>query len=265
MTQAEDNGPVEREGGGPKAMSRVLRLLDCLAHAPEGLSLADLSAALSAPKSTLLNSLKPLAAEGFLVAEGNLYRLGPRAFRLAADISSAWSLPRMLRGFLQSVSDRTRESAALAVLDHEMRRIVFIDTIESPQPVRYASRIGMSGPLHATAAGRVLLAFQPAGLPGRLSRHRQAGAADRPHQHRSGAAARAARGRAPAGLLDQLRRGGGRLRRHLRPGLRARRRDPGRAFAGRAFRAAGGASRALPRGGDERGRAGVGDRGKLTG
>lgn len=153
---------LDRESGGPRAMSRVLRLFDCLAKAPEGLSLSDLSAALGAPKSTLLNSLKPLAAEGFLVAEGNLYRLGPRAFRLAADISSAWSLPRILRGYIQEVADATRESVALAVLDVEMRRFVYIDSIESPQPVRYATRIGMSGPLYATAAGRVLLAYQPA-------------------------------------------------------------------------------------------------------
>ena len=142
-------------------MSRVLRMFDCLAKAPEGLSLSDLSAALAAPKSTLLNSLKPLTAEGFLVAEGSLYRLGPRAFRLAADISSAWSLPRILRGYIQQVAEATHESVALAVLDVEMRRFVYIDSIESPQPVRYATRIGMSGPLYATAAGRVLLAYQP--------------------------------------------------------------------------------------------------------
>ena len=42
-----------------------------------------------------------------------------------------------------------------------MRRFVYIDSIESPQPVRYATLIGMSGALYATAAGRVLLAFQP--------------------------------------------------------------------------------------------------------
>ncbi len=152
---------LDRESGGPRAMSRVLRMFDCLAKAPEGLSLSDLSAALSAPKSTLLNSLKPLTAEGFLVAEGSLYRLGPRAFRLAADISSAWSLPRILRGYIQQVAKASHESIALAVLDVEMRRFVYIDSIESPQPVRYATRIGMSGPLYATAAGRVLLAYQP--------------------------------------------------------------------------------------------------------
>ena len=160
MTLSNDTEPNDRESGGPRAMSRVLRLLDCLAAAPEGLSLADLSVELSTPKSTLLNSLRPLAAEGFLIAQGNLYRLGPKAFRLAAHISSAWSLPRILRGYIRQVWEDTHESVALAVLDVEMRRFVYIDAIESPQPVRYATRIGMSGALYATAAGRVLLAHQ---------------------------------------------------------------------------------------------------------
>lgn len=157
----DPSAPKDKDAGGPRAMTRVLRLFDCLAKAPEGLSLSDLSASLDVPKSTFLNSLKPLVMEGFLIAEGNLYRLGPRAFRLAADVSSAWSLPRTLRGYIFSLAERTQETAALAVLDFEMRRFVYIDAIESPQPVRYASRIGMSGPLYATAAGRVLLAHQP--------------------------------------------------------------------------------------------------------
>jgi IclR family acetate operon transcriptional repressor len=160
MKSDAEPDPAEKDNSGPRAMSRVLRLLDVLAKSPEGLSLADLSTLLSTPKRTLINSLKPLSAEGFLVAEGNLYRLGPRSFRLAADIGSAWSLPRIVRGYLREVSEATRESVALAVLDVEMRRFVYIDSIESPQPVRYATRIGMSGPLYATAAGRVLLAFQ---------------------------------------------------------------------------------------------------------
>jgi DNA-binding IclR family transcriptional regulator len=149
------------EAGGPRAMSRVLKLMGVLAKAPEGLSLTDLASALDTAKSTMLASLKPLAADDFLVVEGNLYRLGPRAFRLAAEIGSAWSLPRTLRGYLRALADRSGESVGLAVLDTEMRRSVYVDVIESQRPVRYALKIGMSGPLHSTAAGRVLLAHQP--------------------------------------------------------------------------------------------------------
>jgi DNA-binding IclR family transcriptional regulator len=154
--------PEKDEAGGPRAMSRVLKLMSVLATAPEGLSLTDLAAALDTAKSTMLASLKPLAADDFLVVEGNLYRLGPRAFRLAAEISSAWSLPRTLRGYLRALAERCGESVGLAVLDADMRRSVYVDVIESARPVRYALKIGMSGPLHSTAAGRVLLAHQSA-------------------------------------------------------------------------------------------------------
>jgi len=158
---SSDSEHQSRDGAGPKAMSRVLRLLDELARAPDGLSLADLSGVLETPKSTLINSLRPLVNDDYLIADGNLYRLGPRSFRLAATVASAWSLPRITRGYLVNLAERTGESVALAVLDHEMRRLVYIDVIESARPVRYAMRVGMSGPLYSTAAGRVLLAHQP--------------------------------------------------------------------------------------------------------
>jgi DNA-binding IclR family transcriptional regulator len=159
---AVESETQERDGGsGPRAMGRVLALLELLAKTPVGLPLADISVALGAPKSTLLNSLRPLVTDGFLVVEGVLYRLGPRAFRLAATIGSAYDLPRMVRGYLRDLADETQESVALAVLDLEMRRSVYIDVVESSRPVRYAMRLGMSGPLFSTAAGRVLLAYQP--------------------------------------------------------------------------------------------------------
>lgn len=151
----------DRDSGGPRAMGRVLALLELLARAPGGLPLADISVALGAPKSTLLNSLRPLVADDFLVVEGVLYRLGPKAFRLAATIGSAYDLPCMVRGYLRALADQTQETIGLAVLDHEMKRFVYIDVIESSRPVRYTMRLGMSGPLYSTAAGRVLLAYQP--------------------------------------------------------------------------------------------------------
>lgn len=159
---AADSDTNERDGAsGPRAMGRVLALLELLAKTPVGLPLADISVALGVPKSTLLNSLRPLVTDGFLVIEGVLYRLGPRAFRLAATIGSAYDLPRMVRGYLRALAEETEESVCLAVLDLEMRRFVYIDVVESSRPVRYTMRLGMSGPLYSTAAGRVLLAYQP--------------------------------------------------------------------------------------------------------
>jgi IclR family acetate operon transcriptional repressor len=77
---------------GPRAMSRVLRLFELMAAKRRGMTLTEVSEALDVPKSTLLASLKALAADGFLVSEGALYQLGPAAYRLAGGILSSWSM-----------------------------------------------------------------------------------------------------------------------------------------------------------------------------
>jgi IclR family acetate operon transcriptional repressor len=153
---------LPRDGAGPKAMTRVIRLCDKLSEKTAGLTLSELSVALDTPKSTLLNSLRPLVQDDFLIVDGPLYRLGPGAFRLAARITSAWSLPRLMTGYLRELCDQTEESVGLAVPDWTIGRAVYIDAIQSPRPVLYQMRVGVSGPLYASAAGRLMLAHAPA-------------------------------------------------------------------------------------------------------
>lgn len=148
-------------GAGPRAMSRVLQLFATLAAQRDGMTLSQLSQALEVPKSTFLNSLKPLVIDGYLVADGPLYRLGPGAFRLAAGIMSSFSLPGMIQTYVRSLAAKTRESVGLGVADWELGRVIYVEAVQSTRPVLYAMRSGISAPLYASAAGRVLLAHAP--------------------------------------------------------------------------------------------------------
>ena len=148
-------------GAGPRAMSRVLHLFATLAGQRDGMTLSQLSQALEVPKSTFLNSLKPLVIDGYLVADGPLYRLGPGAFRLAAGIMSSFSLPGMIQTYVRSLAAKTRESVGLGVADWELGRVIYVEAVQSTRPVLYAMRSGISAPLYASAAGRVLLAHAP--------------------------------------------------------------------------------------------------------
>lgn len=156
---------IEREDlsislNGPRAMSRVLRLFDVLAEHDEGLSLAEITDELRVPKSTLRNSLLPLVNDGYLLLTGARYRLGPRAYRLAARIMAGWSLPLNIRPFMKQLSEDTGESVAVAQLDREGKRFIFVDTVASTHGVRFVMSPGRSGKLHVGASGQVLLAFQ---------------------------------------------------------------------------------------------------------
>ncbi|TAL03189.1 MAG: IclR family transcriptional regulator [Rhodospirillaceae bacterium] len=152
---------IDQGLAGPRAMSRVLRLFSVLADEKAGFSLAALAAELQVPKSTLRNSLLPLLADGYLIASEARYRLGPRAYRLAAQMMAGWSLQLNVRPFMQELSRQTGESVGVAQIDCEGGRFVFVDAVESQHGVRFVIQVGGNGVLYAGASGRVLLAFQP--------------------------------------------------------------------------------------------------------
>jgi DNA-binding IclR family transcriptional regulator len=77
------------EDRAPMALTRVLHLLRLLAERPGGLSLAPLSAALDAPKTSVLSLLRGLTAHGYLQRSDGVYRLGPESLALGALLVAA--------------------------------------------------------------------------------------------------------------------------------------------------------------------------------
>jgi IclR family transcriptional regulator, acetate operon repressor len=150
--------PADRDVSGPRSLTRLLGIFDVLAKATDGMSLAELNVTLESPKSSLLNLLRPLVAEGYLMHDAGRYRLGQSIFRLSASVMAAWNISKMLRPFLAELSRSTNETVYIGVLDVEHKEITYVDVIESEQSVRYSMHIGMRRPLYCTAAGRVLLA-----------------------------------------------------------------------------------------------------------
>lgn len=154
----ETSAPADRDVSGPRSLTRLLGIFDVLAKSPDGMSLAELNVALESPKSSLLNLLRPLVAEGYLMHDVGRYRLGPSIFRLSAGVMAAWNFSKILRPFLVDLSKSTNETVYVGVLDVEHKEITYVDVIESEQSVRYSMHIGLRRPLYCTAAGRVLLA-----------------------------------------------------------------------------------------------------------
>lgn len=152
----------EREVTGPRSLTRVLGLFDALAKKPDGLTLAELNTVLESPKSSLLNLLRPLVAEGYLMHSHGFYRLGPTAFRMAANIMSVWNFSKLMRPYLEELASRSKESVYIGVLDREAQVITYVDAIDSGHSIRYAITVGANRPLYCTAAGRLLLAFADA-------------------------------------------------------------------------------------------------------
>nr|WP_314437260.1 IclR family transcriptional regulator [uncultured Brevundimonas sp.] len=150
--------PSARDQGGPRAIGRVLSLLNLLARRRDGMTLSELSQALDVPKSTFLASLRGLAADGYLVHRAGVYALGPAAFRLAGAMMAAWSMPDVMRHYVQELAQATNESVGFAVADWDIGQAIYADGVSSRQTIHYSMRPGIRVPLYASAAGRVLLA-----------------------------------------------------------------------------------------------------------
>ena len=152
------------EGSSGRSSARVVAALEALTRSEEGLGLAELSLAVGAPKSSLLGILRSLVALGYLAHSHGLYRLGPRSFRLAADMLAVRRFPTLVRPVLQDLHARTLETVFLVQLDPVARRVTYVEGIDSPNPIRYTVPTGTTRPLYVSAGGLMLLAFQDPGF-----------------------------------------------------------------------------------------------------
>jgi IclR family transcriptional regulator, acetate operon repressor len=152
------SGPPDNRNhaGGIQVISRAASLLRALDGHPQGLSLSQLSARISLPRSTVHRLVNALEREGFVAAASpnGRVRLGTELLRLAEG--GRRDIQRELRPLMQQLFDDLNETVDLAVLDGDHLR--FIDQIPAPHRLRAVSGVGATFPLHCTANGKAVLA-----------------------------------------------------------------------------------------------------------
>lgn len=147
--------------GTINSVDHALRLLEVL-HETQPLSVSDLARRLQLPRPTIYRLLRTLGSHGLLVQEASTYRLSLRLLELASTALSASALQAAAQPVLSDLAARTGETAHFAVLDGD--RIGYLAKVESAHPIRMFSHVGWRGPLHATGAGKVLLAWSDPSL-----------------------------------------------------------------------------------------------------
>ena len=116
--------------------------------------------------SRLLATLAP-PATSTRSANGR-YRLGIRLVQLGNAVVDRLDLRELARPELEALVEAAGETATLSVAGgHEA---VTVDFVRSPSSVQGVAQLGRPSVAHATATGKVLLAFGGVGLPpGRLA------------------------------------------------------------------------------------------------
>ncbi|MDG2523013.1 IclR family transcriptional regulator [Caulobacter segnis] len=141
-----------------KQAANVVDLLTYFAERREPATLAEIADDLGWPRSSTFNIVGTLADKGFLYetrARGGYYPT-PLWLTLSSAIAEAEPLPPALRAAAAEVCARTGETTAVGTVAGS--HVMFIDVAESSHPIRYFAKVGDRVPIHASAAGRALLA-----------------------------------------------------------------------------------------------------------
>ncbi len=142
------------------ALQRGLQILHLFSGSSRGLTAKQVAAASKLPVSTVHRFLANLVSSGFLNrdAEG-MHCLGIACFSIGQAAAVQLDIRRLSLPYLRELNQQTRETVHLTVR-HGLSA-VYVEKLDSPEPLRIYSRIGASVPLHCTAVGKVLLAYLP--------------------------------------------------------------------------------------------------------
>lgn len=142
-----------------QSVDRALDLLEALAASEGEVSITSLAHRTSLHVSTVHRLLTTLLRRGYVRQnpETSRYFTGAKLATLSDSRSHFNELRLRARPMLRSLTEQTRETSNLVVLDDALA--VYIETVPSPQVVRMFTQLGNRVPLHATGAGKMLLAW----------------------------------------------------------------------------------------------------------
>src|SRR5580692_2104432 len=152
------------EGRPVGSVARAMAALDALAISDHGLRVGELARSIGVNASTASRLLGTLEQGGLVerTAAGP-YRLGLKLVALADRVLAQLDVRERARPWLTWLVEQTGETATLS-LPGEGQAIT-LDFVPSSSSVVSMARVGRPSVLHATATGKVMLAFGGARVP----------------------------------------------------------------------------------------------------
>ncbi|MBT8398442.1 MAG: IclR family transcriptional regulator [Gemmatimonadetes bacterium] len=162
MSQIMESGSNEAPPSPPpgtQVLSRAIAILQSFTQERPGWTLSALAADLNLPKSTTHRTLVALERSGFLSRnpQGGEYRLGPELIVLGARALKAVDVRDAARPDIEALAEATGEDVTL-----ESRvgwEVLLLHEESSQRILGLGSPVGTLWPAHATATGKVLMAF----------------------------------------------------------------------------------------------------------
>ena len=154
-----EKGKIKREKSeyAVQAVSNAIDILELLGNCEHELSMSEIVSTLELTKSNVNKLLANLERFGYV--EHNKYtgnfRLGVKTFQISQAYINKLNLIDISNQVLNNLKTSLNESTYIGVLRHG--NVVYLNVLETDEPVRVMPRIGNVGPAYATAIGKAQL------------------------------------------------------------------------------------------------------------
>ncbi|MEW2546480.1 IclR family transcriptional regulator [Streptomyces sp. NPDC047002] len=144
-----------------QSLERAAAVLRLLAGGERRLGLSDIASSLGLAKGTAHGILRTLQAEGFVEQEATSgrYQLGAELLRLGNSYLDVNELRARALVWTDDLARSSGESVHLGVL--HLGGVLIVHHVFRPDDSRQVLEVGALQPLHSTALGKVLCAFDP--------------------------------------------------------------------------------------------------------
>lgn len=150
--------PQDTNGSGVKSIGTTFALIEGLRRL-DGARITELSDDLGVAKSTVHRHLDTLYRRGYVVREGDEYHVGLRFLQLSEHARVRKPEYELARAKVEELARETEERAQFIVEEHGEGVYVHLET--GRHAVHTDSGVGRRIPLHATSAGKAILAQFP--------------------------------------------------------------------------------------------------------
>lgn len=141
-----------------KSTQKSFEILERIEAAGET-SLKELATTLDAPKSTLHNHLTTLTDKGYLIKEGDTYRMGLKFLRFGHGARQDLPVYAASKQLIQELADQTGEAVWIGA--RENGRAVYVNKAMGDRGVPSQGEIGQRVPMLTCSMGKAVLAYLP--------------------------------------------------------------------------------------------------------
>ncbi len=134
---------------------RVIKILEEIRDAEDGITMTEISERTIIPMSTLSPILKTLSEKDFVRNKDNKYFIGFGVFRLGNSYNQKSNTISIIKSYMREIVSECNEICQLGI--YENRMVFYLEKVEPQRAVKIVSSVGTKLAANAAALGKALL------------------------------------------------------------------------------------------------------------